>query len=187
MFDFSRMDLKLFQFKNQLDIRMWLPVQCSFQSCDLKIKNMTETDDCSKSFETILYQSGKFGSYQRRLYAITCVMHIVCSSILTYLKFIPRQILRKECTEVLQADGNETILFLDVNETVTYPTTCRTYYENNQGLEDDQVFPEVRSTSIISPKRKSCMFCGGSRDIKMAVIGDFIKQNLKQRGQLSKV
>ena len=35
---------------------------------------------------------------------------------------------------------------------------------------------------MTSPRRKSSTFCSGSRDINIGLNGDFIKQNLRQRG-----
>ena len=100
-------------------------------------------DDCSKSFETILCQSGKFGPYQKRLYAVTSLMHIVCASVLMYRTFLPWQEQQEDCFEVLKPTHNLSFLFLDVNETVTYPTTCRKYFVNEIGLDEDWVLPEV--------------------------------------------
>lgn len=105
---------------------------------------MLSADDCSKAFEAVLSQSGKFGHYQRRLYIIVSAMHVVCTSILTYMKFIPNLEFKEECTELLEADDNSSFLFLRFNETATYPFKCHAYYDNDNGLELDWTFPEVR-------------------------------------------
>lgn len=109
---------------------------------------MPPADECSKSFETILYHSGKFGSYQRRLYAIMSAMHIVCSSILTYSNIFPRLEHVQKCTEIITKLSNSTFLFLAANETVTYPVTCQSFYDNDNGLELDWIFPAVSSQNI---------------------------------------
>lgn len=103
----------------------------------------TQSDDCSKAFEAILSISGKFGFYQRRLYAIVSAMHVVCISILSYMKFIPNLEHKQECTEIIEAGDNSSFLFLRANETATYPVTCHSYYDNDRGLDLDWIFPEV--------------------------------------------
>ena len=100
-------------------------------------------DECAKAFETIFYQSGKFGSYQKRLYATVCLMQIVCCSILMYMKFIPHLTERKSCTNVFTVITNASELFLSSNETATFGVTCTVSYENELNLEDDWTLPKV--------------------------------------------
>ncbi|XP_060553091.1 solute carrier family 22 member 4-like [Ruditapes philippinarum] len=104
---------------------------------------MLHEDDCSKAFEAVLAQSGKFGHYQRRLYAVVCFMHVVCTSILTYMKFVPNLELKQDCTEIIEMEaGNSTFIFLHFNETATFSINCHTFYDNDIGLEFDWTFPE---------------------------------------------
>jgi len=108
----------------------------------------TQPDDCSKAFETILYYSGKFGSYQRRVYMSLCGMHVVCSAILTYVNVIPTFTLIRECQTILARPGNESG-FGTGNNSVMDQTTCRSYYDNDEGLEEDWVFPPVRIRTCV--------------------------------------
>ena len=118
---------------------------------------MFPMDECSKSFETILYHSGKFGSYQRRLYVIMSAMHVVCSSILSYTNLFPHLEHKHHCREIITSvDFNNTFLFLRANETVTYPVTCHSYYDNDKGLELDWVFPLVSNCAKVCFTERIC-------------------------------
>ena len=100
-------------------------------------------DECAKAFETLLHQSGKFGCYQKRLYAIVSLMQIVCCSILMYMKFIPPLNQRQSCSNLFTPFSNESEMFLTVNDSVTFGVTCAVYYENELNLESDWILPEV--------------------------------------------
>ena len=100
-------------------------------------------DECAKAFETIFYESGKFGSYQRRLYAIVSLMQIVCCSVLMYMTFIPALVERESC-ETIFSLSNASELFLRQNETATFGVRCTTIFENELNLDSDWILPEVR-------------------------------------------
>lgn len=147
-----------------------------------KYAKMLHEDDCSKAFEAILAQCGKFGQYQRRLYAIVCAMHIICTSILAYMKFIPNLELKQECTEIIEVEaGNSSFLFLHFNETATFSVNCHTYYDNDIGLELDWTFPEVTSyfkflVNIVGEKTNILINIS-----KMVALSNFLNSNLRIR------
>lgn len=99
-------------------------------------------DECAKAFETIFYESGKFGSYQKRLYGIVSFMQIVTCSILMYMNFIPPLVEKQKCVSIFTLT-NESEVFMATNETVTFGLKCTTIFENELNLDSSWILPEV--------------------------------------------
>ena len=106
---------------------------------------MPAEDECAKAFETIFYESGKFGSYQRRLYGIVSSIQLVTCSILMYMNFIPPLVKKEKCINIFTL-SNETVMFMNVNETATFGVQCTTIFENEMNLGQHWVLPKVSLT-----------------------------------------